>query len=88
MTYEIEQLNGDTKLITNPLDAPPEEKIKEWREPICECLVMTPLEYQSGISSLCDSKRGEKLGTEFINEGNVILKYEIPLAEMVTDFYD
>ena len=37
VTYEIETTDGKTMKIENPLDAPPEEKIKEWREPICEC---------------------------------------------------
>lgn len=49
---------------------------------------MTPIEYQKEITHLCESKRGQQGSVEYISAESVVMQYEIPLSEMITDFYD
>jgi GTP-binding protein LepA len=72
----------------SPADFPDESKIDEVQEPIIDATIITPSQYLGNILSLCDEKRGVQLNMTYIDEQRVILKYRLPLNEVVTDFYD
>ncbi|WP_348685303.1 translation elongation factor 4 [Aeromonas bestiarum] len=87
VVYEIELNNGDTIHIDSPSAMPPVNNIKEMREPIAECNILLPQEYMGNVITLCIEKRGVQ--TNMVYHGNqVALTYEIPMAEVVLDFFD
>ncbi len=91
VTYEVE-LNamggGETKYIHNPAELPDPSQIKEIREPIIDAEIITPSEYIGDLMALCENRRGVFHNQTFVNETRVILKYELPLAEILYDFFD
>ena len=87
VVYEIELNNGDTIHIDSPSAMPPVNNIKEMREPIAECNILLPQEYMGNVITLCIEKRGVQ--TNMVYHGNqVALTYDIPMAEVVLDFFD
>jgi GTP-binding protein LepA len=86
-----EDINDDASLtrVDNPTETPKAELIQAWKEAICSVTIITPREYLKGIKTLCEDRRGLCTSEDFMSSGKVInLKYDIPLAEMVTDFFD
>jgi GTP-binding protein LepA len=87
VVYEIELNDGSTIHIDSPSAMPPVNNIKEMREPIAECNILLPQEYMGNVITLCIEKRGVQ--TNMVYHGNqVALTYEIPMAEVVLDFFD
>ncbi|MBV7415275.1 GTP-binding protein LepA [Aeromonas encheleia] len=87
VVYEIELNNGETIHIDSPSAMPPVNNIKEMREPIAECNILLPQEYMGNVITLCIEKRGVQ--TNMVYHGKqVALTYEIPMAEVVLDFFD
>ena len=87
VVYEIELNNGETIHIDSPAAMPPVNNITEMREPIAECNILLPQEYMGNVITLCIEKRGVQ--TNMVYHGNqVALTYEIPMAEVVLDFFD
>ncbi|MGL4251849.1 MAG: translation elongation factor 4 [Aeromonas sp.] len=87
VVYEIEQTDGSTIHIDSPAQMPAITSIKEMREPIAECHILLPQEYMGNVITLCIEKRGVQ--TNMVYHGNqVALTYEIPMAEVVLDFFD
>jgi GTP-binding protein LepA len=87
--YEVVMANtGEVKIIDSPADLPDESIIAEIREPWMHVQIFTPDEYYGVIMDLVIKRRGEFLGQEYPAPGRVILKYDIPLAEIIVDFYD
>lgn len=87
VVYEIELNNGETIHIDSPAAMPPVNNIKEMREPIAECNILLPQEYMGNVITLCIEKRGVQ--TNMVYHGKqVALTYEIPMAEVVLDFFD
>ncbi|ATL91489.1 MULTISPECIES: translation elongation factor 4 [Aeromonas] len=87
VVYQIELNNGETIHIDSPSAMPPVNNIKEMREPIAECNILLPQEYMGNVITLCIEKRGVQ--TNMVYHGNqVALTYEIPMAEVVLDFFD
>jgi GTP-binding protein LepA len=85
--YEVVQTNGEVVHIDSPASLPPVSNIAEIREPIAECRMLTPSEYVGPIMQLCLEKRGVQ--TSMVYHGNqVALTYEIPMSEVVLDFFD
>jgi GTP-binding protein LepA len=75
--------------VDNPVESPKPELISGWRESIVRATIITPAEYAKGIKTLCLDRRGVQLREEFMNNGKVHnLTYELPLSEMITDFFD
>ena len=74
--------------IESPTQLPEMSDIEEIREPFVRVTVMLPTEYMGNILSLLENRRGRYLRTEYISTARVLLVYELPLAEMITDFYD
>ncbi len=87
VVYEVEQTNGDVVHIDSPSKLPPISNIAEIREPIAECNMLVPQEYLGNVITLCVEKRGVQ--TNMVYHGNqVALTYEIPMGEVVLDFFD
>jgi len=82
-------LSDDTKMtIDNPTDFPDPTTIKSMSEPFIKANIITPSQYVGNIINLCLEKRGIQVSMEYLDEKRVELVYEMPLAEIVFDFYD
>ena len=86
--YEVVMTNGDLLYIDAPSKMPEVTKIKEIREPFIKTNIFTPSEYIGPIMELCQEKRGNYVNMEYIDESRVNIHYEIPLSEVVYDFFD
>jgi GTP-binding protein LepA len=86
--YEVVKKDGSTMEVENPAALPPPNDTLEIREPILAAQILVPAEYIGGIMQLVNERRGLYLNTEYLNASRALLHYEIPLAEIVTDFYD
>jgi GTP-binding protein LepA len=86
--YEIELLSGETLHIHNPAQMPSANKIKQIAEPYVRMEIYVPREYIGPVMQLCDKKRGRQLDMRYLTENRVLLKYDMPFNEIVTDFYD
>ncbi len=74
--------------IESPSDFPDPGQIEEIFEPIINATIITPTKYLGNMLKLCEEKRGEQQGMDYLDEARVILKYRLPLNEVATDFYD
>ena len=92
VTYEVKARakGGGTEVIhiTNPADLPDPSKILEIREPIVSAEIITPTDRIGDIMKLCDQRRGTYKNQKFLAEDRQILEYELPLAEIIYDFFD
>ena len=86
--YEVTTTSGEELIIDSPSKMPTKEKIKEIREPFVETSIFVPTEYIGPIMELCQDKRGIYKNIEYINEARVNIHYDIPLSEIVYDFFD
>ena len=87
VVYEVLQTNGETVYVDSPSKLPPISNISEIREPIAECNMLVPQEFLGNVITLCVEKRGVQ--TNMVYHGNQIaLTYEIPMGEVVLDFFD
>ncbi|WP_290647706.1 translation elongation factor 4 [Aquisalimonas sp.] len=85
--YEVETTAGEVLEISNPAALPPNHEIDEIREPIIQASILVPQEYVGNVIALCEEKRGAQRDMQFV--GNQIsLVYELPLSEVVLDFFD
>jgi GTP-binding protein LepA len=83
--YEV-VVEGEILEITNPSDLP--ETFEEIREPIVRATIISPKEFVGAVMSLCHERRGVSEGIEYISARRVQLTYDLPLAEIITDFFD
>ncbi|PMQ02101.1 MAG: elongation factor 4 [Dictyoglomus sp. NZ13-RE01] len=88
VAYEIITIKDEKKLIQNPLDLPPPYEIKEFREPYVFANIITPPEYLGAIMDLIDRRRGIFKNMEYLTQERVLITAELPLAEIITDFFD
>jgi GTP-binding protein LepA len=86
--YKVTALNGDLIEVYNPSKFPDPSAIKQIEEPIIDATVITREEYVGEILKLLEEKRGSQKKFEYIGTGRVLLLYELPLNEIVLDFYD
>ncbi|MBN2303664.1 MAG: elongation factor 4 [Anaerolineae bacterium] len=87
--YQIVMRNtGETITITSPADLPDESIVDQIREPWMEIEIFTPEEFIGPIMELVTKRRGEYLSMDYLDAKRVQLKYKIPLAELIVDFYD
>ena len=86
--YRITKTNGDVIEVDNPTRFPEPSEIKHIEEPIIDASVITREEYVGGILALLEDKRGIQKKFEYVGGGRVLLVYELPLNEIVLDFYD
>ena len=85
--YEVVTKQGETLRIDNPSQLPDAGRIAEMREPIAVVNVLTPRDHVGAVIGLCEERRGTQKGMRF-SAGQVSIDYEIPLAEVVLDFFD
>ena len=86
--YEVLQTDGNTVTIDSPTKMPEKVKIKQITEPYIKAQVFAPSEYIGPIMELCQSKRGTYIGLEYIDKTRVNITYELPLSEIVYDFFN
>lgn len=87
--YEVVMRHtGETRIIQSPSDLPDEGEIEEIREPWMHVQIFTPEEFYGVVMELVMKRRGEFVGQEYPAPGRVVLKFDLPLAEMIIDFYD
>jgi len=85
--YEIALANGSVILLENPAKLPGADKILEIREPIILANILVPQEYVGAVIGLCEQKRGVQKSLQYLG-GQVTISYELPLSEVVLDFFD
>ena len=86
--YNVELTDGSMITVDNPSKMPPKVKINTISEPFVKASIFVPSEYIGAIMELCQEKRGIYITTEYIDEKRVNIIYELPLAEIVYDFFD
>ncbi len=87
VVYQVESEDGSITRVDNPSDFP-EGKVAEVREPIVNATILTPSEYIGSVMELCQDRRGTLLGMDYLSPERVELRYKLPLAEIVFDFFD
>lgn len=87
VVYEVLREDGTAFTVTNPSEFP-EGKIKDVSEPIVKATILSPKDYVGTIMELCQSRRGFLIDMQYLGEDRVQLRYELPLAEIVFDFFD
>ncbi|OLT47054.1 elongation factor 4 [Saccharomonospora sp. CUA-673] len=88
VVYDVFLDDGTEHVVTNPSDWPTAGKIAEVHEPISKVTIIAPSEFVGAIMELCQSKRGTLLGMDYLSEDRVELRYHLPLAEIIFDFFD
>ena len=86
--YKILKLSGELIEISNPTNLPPVVEIESMQEPMVKAQIMAPTEYVGSIMELCQERRGIYMHMEYIEETRVMLTYELPLNEIIYDFFD
>ena len=85
--YDVVDESGNAKRVTNPSEFP-EGKVATIREPMVTCTIIAPSDYIGAIMELCQSRRGQMGGMDYLSEDRVEMRYRLPLAEIVFDFFD
>ncbi|MFW5986131.1 MAG: translation elongation factor 4 [Halanaerobiales bacterium] len=88
VVYRIITEEGETVEIENPAEFPGENKIEQIEEPFVNAEIFLPEEYVGQAMELCQENRGEFKDMQYVDENRVELHYEIPLSELITDFFD
>ena len=88
VVYRIHKKNGEMIELTNPSNMPDPTEIDYMEEPIVRAEIMVTTEYVGAIMKLCQERRGVYLGMEYMEETRALLKYDLPLNEIIYDFFD
>jgi len=88
VVYKIHKTDGTVIDITNPSNLPDPSEIDYMEEPIVKAEIMVTTEYLGSIMKLCQERRGVNNGMDYIEETRVVLKYDLPLNEIIYDFFD
>ena len=86
--YKVVTTSGETLMVQNPSNLPPAAEIDHIEEPIVKADIMIPKDYVGTIMEMCQKRRGKMLHMEYITETRVSLHYEMPLNEVIYDFFD
>ncbi|MGE7764456.1 translation elongation factor 4 [Peribacillus sp. NPDC096540] len=86
--YDVIQTDGTVLKVDNPSNMPDAQKIERVEEPYVKATMMAPTEFVGAIMEICQNKRGNFIDMEYIDETRVSIHYEIPLSEIVYDFFD
>ena len=86
--YKVHKSNGDVIELTNPSNLPDPAEIEYMEEPIVTAEIMVTTEFIGSIMELCQERRGSYLGMEYMEETRALLKYDLPLNEIIYDFFD
>ena len=86
--YVVHKENGDIVTIDNPSELPPATEVAHIEEPFLRATILTPTAYTGTLMELCQARRGDMIKIEYLSPERMELVYELPLAEVVTDFFD
>lgn len=86
--YHVYKTSGEMVEVTNPSNLPDPSEIEHMEEPIVSAEIMVTTEFVGAIMSLCQERRGVYLGMEYLEETRALLKYDLPLNEIIYDFFD
>jgi GTP-binding protein LepA len=86
--YVVNKANGEVVTIDNPSELPPAAEVEEVEEPYLTATILTPTDYTGPVMELCQGRRGEMVKLEYLSPERMEIVYELPLAEVVTDFFD
>ena len=88
VSYRVTTTKGETIEIHNPSQLPVQQSIASTEEPIIHAIIITPPEYVGSILKLCDDRRGTQTKLSYLSKTRVLLEYDLPLNEVVLDFFD
>ena len=88
VVYKVFKTNGEVIELTNPSNLPDPSEIEHMEEPIVSAEIVLTKEFVGSIMNLCQERRGVYLGMEYIEENRAILRYDLPLNEIIYDFFD
>ncbi len=88
VVYRVVMENGEERTVTNPSEYPTDGKIASVFEPIVDATILAPAEFIGTILELCQTKRGVQQGMDYLSSDRVEIRYTLPLAEIVFDFFD
>ena len=88
VVYRVVLESGAEHIVTNPSEYPVDAKIAEVYEPVVKATILSPAEYIGTIMELCQSRRGVQQGMDYLSADRVEIRYTLPLAEIVYDFFD
>ncbi|PLX16417.1 MAG: elongation factor 4 [Candidatus Muiribacterium halophilum] len=88
VSYFVKRSNGEEGFIENPMNLPDPSQIEYVEEPFVRVELMTPAEYVGAIMTLAENRRGNMKNMKYLSRNRVELEYEMPLAEIIIDFYD
>jgi GTP-binding protein LepA len=88
VSYRVTTTAGETYEVHNPSKLPPQGNIETIEEPIITAMIITPPEYLGNIMKLCDDRRGVQKKLSYLSKSRVLLEYDMPLNEVVLDFFD
>ena len=86
--YKVYKTNGDMIELTNPSNLPHPSEIEYMEEPMVNAEIMVTTEFIGAIMDLCQERRGQYIGMEYMEETRALLKYKLPLNEIIYDFFD
>ncbi len=88
VVYKVKQTNGTEIEIQNPSELPEPQKIDKIYEPYVKATILTPQEYVGNLIKLLNDRRGIQIKMDYLNETRVLMEYDVPMNEIVMDFYD
>ncbi|MDT4892977.1 MAG: GTP-binding protein LepA [Pseudonocardiales bacterium] len=88
VVYRVVLEDGTAHIVTNPSDWPTGKKIAATYEPVAKAMIIAPSEYIGAIMELCQQRRGQLAGMDYLSETRVEMRYTLPLAEIIFDFFD
>jgi GTP-binding protein LepA len=88
VSYRVKTTKGEILEVHNPSKLPPQVNIETIEEPIITAMIITPPEYLGNIMKLCDERRGVQNKVSYLSKTRVLLEYDMPLNEVVLDFFD
>lgn len=88
VVYKIKKTNGEEIMVDNPTNFPEPSKIEHIEEPYVEASIMLPSEYVGAVMELCQEKRGNFKDMQYLSEKRVLLRYDMPLSEIIYDFFN
>lgn len=86
--YKVIKTDGETLEITNPTNLPPMTEIDYMEEPVVKASIITPKDYVGAVMELCQDRRGTYIDMQYIEETRAVVNYDIPLNEIIYDFFD
>ena len=86
--YKVHKTNGEVLEIYNPTELPPAQEISYIEEPVVTAQILTPKEYVGNIMEICQNRRGIYVDMKYLDENRVTLVYDMPLNEIIYDFFD